>query len=95
MDTRCESVSVTGVLLRLSRSGLMGLPLTSVLVVSSINFSFLDPCWPPSCLLSGTSLIIYDAHVHSDIIGKLPSRSFLVAECLLLGGILYLVMAVR
>ena len=58
-------------------------------------FSFLDQCWPPSCLLSVTSLIIHDAHAHNDIIGKWPSRSSFVTDYPLSGGILYLVMAVH
>ena len=71
----------------------MGVPLSSMLVVNCINFSLLDPSWPTSCLRSGTSLIIHDAHAHHDIIGKLPSRSFFVAVYPLSGGIFYLVMA--
>ena len=91
-DTRCESVSVTAVLLRLSRSCLMGLSLTSVHVLSCMNFFIFG-----SVLASILSSFWYlhDAHAHNDIIGKLPSLCLFVAEYPLSGGILYLVMAVR
>ena len=94
-DTRCESVSVTAVLLRLSRSCLMGLPLTSVHVLSCMNFFIFGSVLASILSSFCYSLIIHDAHAHNDIIGKLPSRSSFVTDYPLSGGILYLVMAVH